>query len=77
MKNPMTASEVARMVEAELGIAVAPRLISDLFYQRTLPEHLAPIIGGRRLISPEALPLIKEFIQKRGGLGSRSDADGR
>lgn len=47
-----TVSEVARQVGAR------PRDISDLFYQRLLSDEKCPIIGGRRIIPPDYLPVI-------------------
>ena len=63
MASLLTVSEVAREIEKELGTTIKPRIISDLFYQRQLPENLAPIVGGRRLISQEALPRIRDLVR--------------
>src|SRR4051794_21028114 len=41
--NLLTVSEAARR------LGVRPRDLSDLFYQRRLPDDLCPLVGGRRL----------------------------
>lgn len=65
MSDLLTVSEAARELERDLGIVVRPRTISDLFYQRQVPEDLGPIVGGRRLIPREALPAIREFVRQQ------------
>ena len=52
-KKFLTVSDAAR----ELN--VRPRDISDLFYQRRLPDDFCPLVGGRRLIPAEQLPTIR------------------
>lgn len=54
-----TVSDAANMLN------VRPRIISDLFYQRTLDGKRCPLIGGRRLIPKGYLPVIKAAIQER------------
>lgn len=66
MKELLTVSEAARALEAELGRPVRPRQISDLFYQRQLPETLGPIVGGRRLIARASLPRVREALRVHG-----------
>ena len=65
MTDFMTVSEAARELEAKMRLSVPPRAISDLFYQRRLPDKLAPIIGGRRLISRSALPQIAKLLRQK------------
>lgn len=55
--NYFTVSEVARR------LAVRPREISDLFYQRRLNDQMCPIIGGRRLIPVDYLPVIRAVLE--------------
>jgi hypothetical protein len=57
-----TVSEVARRVGSR------PRDISDLFYRRDLPDDSCPIVGGRRLIPPEFVPVIVAALRERGCL---------
>lgn len=68
MREMMTVSEVARQISRQTGTDIRPRDISDLFYSRDLPETLAPIVGGRRLIDEKHLPLIWEALRERGKL---------
>ncbi len=68
MSQLMTVSEVARELEHELGMAIRPRTISDLFYQRQIPDELGPIVGGRRLIPREALPRICDLVRNTKGI---------
>lgn len=48
----------------ELG--AKPKHISDLLYQRELPDDLCPIVAGRRLIPRAYLPQIHEALVNRG-----------
>jgi hypothetical protein len=57
---PYTVSEIARQH------GVRPRAISDLFYNRELSDEKCPIIGGRRLIPPEYVPVIVTALRKHG-----------
>jgi hypothetical protein len=42
--------DMAREISAEFGIAVHPKVLSDLFYFGHLNTTVCPVIGGRRLI---------------------------
>jgi hypothetical protein len=53
----LTVSEVARR------LGVRPRDISHLFYRRRLNDAACPIVGGRRLIPPDYLPVIVEALR--------------
>jgi hypothetical protein len=61
----ITVSEVARVLAMEMGVAVRPRDISDLFYRRDVPESLGPLVGGRRLIDSTDLPGIRAALERR------------
>ena len=50
---------VARLLD------VPPRKVTALFYNRILPGHQAPIVGGRRLISSEMIPKIAAALGVR------------
>ena len=56
--------EVADMpkVHSVGGVAklldVPPRKVTALFYNKVLPSHQAPIVGGRRLIPNGMIPKI-------------------
>jgi len=53
----LTVSEVARLVGSR------PRAISDLFYKRELSDDACPIVGNRRLIPPDYVPVIVHVLQ--------------
>jgi hypothetical protein len=55
-------SEVARQIGAR------PKDISDLFYQRKLDDKRCPIVGGRRLIPDDYLPVIEATLRDLGRL---------
>jgi len=63
----LSVSEAARQLGAR------PKTISDLLYQRELPDDLCPIVGGRRLIPRGYLPTIRELLVERGLLQANSD----
>ena len=48
------------------GQTIRPRWITDLFYQRELRDDLCPIIGGRRLIPRDYLPMIAMALRRHG-----------
>jgi len=56
----LSVSEVARKIGAR------PRDISDLFYRRELGDEKAPIVGGRRMISPSFLPVVEMVLRRNG-----------
>ena len=55
-----TVSQVARRY------GVRPRDISDLFYNRELSDEKCPVLGGRRLIPPEYVPVIAAALRRHG-----------
>jgi hypothetical protein len=59
MSHFYTVSDAARL------LGVRPRDISDLFYQRWISDELCPVVGTRRLIPWDALPLIRDALQVR------------
>jgi hypothetical protein len=64
MSHPrLIVSEVARL------LGVPPREISDLFYQRRLDDEICPVVGGRRLIPVEYIPVIRSVLQQRNPEG--------
>ncbi len=70
MSELMSVSDAARALEEELGVPIAPRIISDLFYQRKLRDEACPLIGGRRLIPESYLPAIATALRRLGLLSS-------
>lgn len=55
-------SDVAR------HFGVRPREVSDLFYHRELRDDLCPVVGGRRLIPEDYLPVIRMALKRSGVL---------
>src|SRR5690348_4892814 len=55
------AEEVGRLLERE----VTPREVTALFYSRAVPEHLGPIVGGRRVIRADAVERIASALRER------------
>jgi hypothetical protein len=60
-------SDVGRM------LGVTPAQISQLFYERRLPDDLAPVVAGRRIIGVDAIPLIVAALRRRG-MGAEAHA---
>ncbi len=56
----MSVGEVAR----KLG--VRPPQVSDLFCKGVLRDDLCPVIAGRRLVSPEIVPVIAMELRRKG-----------
>ena len=66
--RPLTVSEVARRYGCR------PRDISDLFYLRLLDDQVAPIVGNRRIIPVDYLPVVERVLRERGLLPSEPEA---
>ena len=64
MRDLLSVSDAARELSAQLGQAVRPRDITLLFYHRVLPDDLAPIVSGRRLIDNNHLPEIARVLRQ-------------
>lgn len=80
--DAMFAGQAAIEVGRLLGRTVTPREITALFYDRAVPDDLGPVVGGRRMIRPEAVEVIVAALrqkaaakqQEEGGAGgTRSD----
>ena len=69
-------SDAARILSEELGTEVRPREISDLFYERKVPELLGPMIGGRRLIDSKDVLTIKEALLASRNNKAKGQHDG-
>jgi hypothetical protein len=50
--------------EAARKLKVAPRVVSDLLYQRLLDVERCPIVGGTRIIPADYLPEMAAVIRK-------------
>ena len=73
MEKCLTVSEAARALGAKYGIVIAPKILTDLFYRRDLDDSDCPIVGGRRLIPVDYMPVMESVLRRRGYL-SRDDA---
>lgn len=67
-------SDAARELSAETGLAISPRDITALFYQRELRDDLCPIVSGRRLIPRNYLPEVLAAMRRRGWLRREGDS---
>ncbi len=56
----LTVGEVAR----ELG--AYPKDITNLFYIRELDDRKCPIVGGRRMIPKDYIPVVSMVLRRRG-----------
>ena len=65
----VSVGEGADELTQTLGQTIRPRWITDLFYQRELRDDLCPIIGGRRLIPRDYLPVIAMALRRHGWIG--------
>jgi len=60
MPEYLTVSEVGRRIGAK------PRDITMAFYNRQLRDDLAPIIGGRRVIPLDYIPIVASVLRRNG-----------
>ncbi len=63
MINFVNVGEAAKLIGAR-----SPRDITALFYNGTLRDDLAPLVGGRRLIPLDYLPEIARVLRRIGKL---------
>jgi hypothetical protein len=57
--------------EAARHLRCRPRDVSDLFYQRLLSDERCPVVGGRRMIPADFLPVIEAALRRRDRNGGR------
>jgi hypothetical protein len=69
----LSVGEAAAALTQQLGVAVRPRSISALFYDGQLRNDLCPLVGGRRLIPHDYLPLVEAALRRRGVLPARAE----
>ncbi len=63
--NFLFVGQAAIEVGNRLGRTVTPREITALFYNRVIAEDVGPIVGGRRLLRPEAVEAIVAVLKSR------------
>jgi hypothetical protein len=71
----MTVSDLARELSDRYHKVVRPRDITNLFYDRCLDDACCPVLGGRRLIPQDYIPVIVGVLRGRGLIGD--DPGGR
>lgn len=71
----MFAGQVAVEVGRVLGRSVTPREITALFYDRIVPENLGPVVGGRRVIRPEAVQVIAAALREKDAGRQQPEGD--
>lgn len=74
--DAMFVAGAAVEVGRQLGREVTPKEITALLYDRRVPEHLAPVVGGRRVIRPEAVELIVAALRERDAGRQKGKEDG-
>lgn len=65
----LSVSDAAR----ELGLR--PRAISDAFYSRKLDDSMCPVVGRRRLIPRQYLPVIQRVLKDERNRSSSKPVD--
>lgn len=63
-ENPMQEYTTAGPIAGQVPGA-KPRDVSDLFYQRLLPDSECLLVSGRRLIPSRLVPMVKRLLQER------------
>jgi hypothetical protein len=64
----MSVSRCADLIQERFGVAVKPRDISRMFYDRELRTDLCPVESGRRTIPEDYVPVIVAALRRRGKL---------
>ncbi len=72
MMEAMFVAGAAVEVGRQLGRTVTPREITALLYARRVPDELAPIVSGRRVISPAAVELMVAALRDRDAHDGRT-----
>jgi hypothetical protein len=67
----LTIAESARRLSKLAGKTIAPRVLSDAFYNRLLNEDFALLIAGRRVIPENNLPAILAALRRAGKCGGK------
>jgi hypothetical protein len=77
MTTYINVSEAVRELGEQLNVDVPPRILSDLFFQRRLDVRRCPVLGGRRLIPRDYLPVIRDALLRSGLVtpGSKESPD--
>lgn len=73
--DAMFAGQVAVEVGRQLGRTVTPREITALFYERVVSDDLGPVVGGRRMIRPEAVEVIVAALREKDAARQQKGGD--
>lgn len=65
MTSLMSVTEASRALATEFGVNSSPHELSNLIYRRVLGPDVADMIGGRRMLSRESLPVVADLIRQR------------
>lgn len=64
----LSVGDAAREIAAEFGVALNPKVLSDLIYQGHVNAACCPLIGGRRMISRDYMPWVVSALRRVGKL---------
>jgi hypothetical protein len=64
----------ANELSERLSQTIRPKWITTLFYDKELRSDICPIIGGRRLIPRDYLPVIATALRRHGRIGQTERA---
>lgn len=65
MTDWMNVTEASRELATEYRLHVTPHELSNMIYRRVLGPGLAHMIGGRRVLSRESLPMVADLLRQR------------
>jgi hypothetical protein len=54
------------ITDAAREIGISPNTLSVSFHRGSLPERLAPLIAGRRVIDRDDIPELRKLLIRRG-----------
>ena len=74
MTDLMSVTEASSELASEFVLHVTPHELSNMIYRRVVGADLAHMIGGRRMISRESLPVVAALIRQRGPARPREPA---
>ena len=59
-------SDVLFVGDVAKKLGVRPQQITALFYERRIRDDVCPVVGGRRIIPPEAVDVIAMELRRKG-----------
>ena len=73
MSEHVFISEASEELTAMLGSEVRPSYLTHLFYRGLLGDDRCPVVGGRRVIPRDYLPVIASFLRDRAAARRKGD----